>query len=183
VYGSAQLGGIIFDAQITNSNRTMYYAIAICEQTGTRLSDGAASVISFKNVYWNDGRIVFGADGITAQYAVDRDGNVDYSVQDQVQVYCYRNGSTNPVVPQIYSNGSLQPAYNIMPTWTNYYTADNLVFAIVRVNYNREKNITSIPQMRFQVQNSMTLPGDCLYDYMTNTRYGAGIDPTEIYSG
>jgi hypothetical protein len=36
--------------------------------------------------------------------------------------------------------------------------------------------------MRFKIQNSMTLPGDCIYDYMTNTRYGAGIDPAEINS-
>jgi hypothetical protein len=28
----------------------------------------------------------------------------------------------------------------------------------------------------------MTLPGDCLNDYMRNTRYGAGIPDAEIYS-
>jgi hypothetical protein len=26
----------------------------------------------------------------------------------------------------------------------------------------------------------MTLPGDCVFDYMTNTRYGAGIPKEEI---
>jgi hypothetical protein len=30
------------------------------------------------------------------------------------------------------------------------------------------------------MKNTMTLPGDVLYDYMTNTRYGAGIPEAEI---
>jgi hypothetical protein len=28
----------------------------------------------------------------------------------------------------------------------------------------------------------MHLPGDVLFDYMTNTRYGAGIAPGDIYA-
>jgi hypothetical protein len=35
--------------------------------------------------------------------------------------------------------------------------------------------------MTFVIENSMKLAGDCLYDLMTNTRYGAGINPEEIY--
>ena len=34
--------------------------------------------------------------------------------------------------------------------------------------------------VKFHVTNSMTQPGDCIYDYMTNEMYGAGIDPAEI---
>jgi hypothetical protein len=30
------------------------------------------------------------------------------------------------------------------------------------------------------MNNSMTQPGDVLYDMMTNTRYGAGIAPADI---
>jgi 1-deoxy-D-xylulose 5-phosphate reductoisomerase len=57
---------------------------------------------------------------------------------------------------------------------------NNLVFAIVEVTYNKTKNVTSLPNMSFAIQNSMTMPGDCLWDYMTNTRYGAGIPASEI---
>jgi hypothetical protein len=58
----------------------------------------------------------------------------------------------------------------------------DLVFAIIRLDYDAEKNVTGLGNVRFKISNSMTQPGDCLYDYMTNTRYGAGIDPTEIYA-
>jgi hypothetical protein len=50
------------------------------------------------------------------------------------------------------------------------------------MTYSSEKNLTRIPTIRVQLTNSMTMPGDVVYDYMTNTRYGAGIDPSEIYS-
>jgi hypothetical protein len=57
----------------------------------------------------------------------------------------------------------------------------DLVFAVVEVNFNRDKNITQAPQsMKFHISNTMNQPGDCLYDYMTNTRYGAGIDAGAI---
>jgi hypothetical protein len=46
---------------------------------------------------------------------------------------------------------------------------------------NKDKGITGLPNMRFHVTNSMTLPGDCLLDYMTSTRYGAGIPREGIY--
>jgi hypothetical protein len=57
----------------------------------------------------------------------------------------------------------------------------NLCFALIRIDYNREKNVTGLGDIKFVIENSMTKPGDCLYDYMTNTRYGAGISAEEIY--
>ena len=74
------------------------------------------------------------------------------------------------------------PAWSIMPGWTSAHTMNDLVFAIVKVEYNKEKNVTKLGKLDFKIRNSMTEPGDCLYDYMTNTRYGAGIDPQEINS-
>lgn len=181
VYGSAQLGGIITDAQITNDNKTMWYCITIAEQTGVRMSEGMMSEISFQDVFWDDQRIVFKSDGITADYTVDRDGNVDYSLQDQVKLYLYSGNSSSQVAP---NNYGIVPAvaYSLMPNWTAYHQMSDLIFALVRVDYNRDKNVTGLGDVRFHVKNDMTLPGDCLYDYMTNTRYGAGISPTEIYS-
>ena len=57
-----------------------------------------------------------------------------------------------------------------------------LVFCIVKIKYNKEKDITSLGEMEFKLNNTLTLPGDVIYDYMTNERYGAGIDSAEIYS-
>jgi hypothetical protein len=59
---------------------------------------------------------------------------------------------------------------------------NELIFSVVRVEYSREKNVTGIGDLKFHIQNSMFLPGDVLYDYMTNTRYGAGIAQAEILS-
>jgi hypothetical protein len=180
VYGSAHLGGIITDAQISNNNSRMHYVIAISEKTGTLLSDSSDSVFTFNDIYWNDQRIVFKSDGITANYTVDKDSNVDYSIQDLVKVYCYRGNSTSPVVPTGYTNGSLSPAYSIVPTWTSNHAMTNIVFAVVEVNYNKDRNVTNIPTVKFHITNSMTQPGDCIYDYMTNSVYGAGIPVEEI---
>jgi hypothetical protein len=183
VYGEAYLGGIVTDARLTNSNQTMWYCITLCEKTGTKISDSADSVITFKEIYWNDQKIVFQSDGITAASTVDNDGTVNTDINDLVKIYCYNNGSTSPVVPTGYTNGSLLAAYGVWATgseWTSSYTMNNLVFALVCVTYNKDKSVTGLPNMKFKLKNSMTQPGDCLYDYVTNTRYGAGIDSAEI---
>lgn len=182
VYGTARVGGIITDVKMSADNQTMWYVLTICEVTGNLLSSGSASVSSIDDVYWNGNRIVFKSDGITTSYMLDADGNQDTSIDGLVQIYLYRDGSAYPIVPDNYTNGSLSPAYSIMPGWTSNHTMSKLVFAIVKVTYNKEKNITGMPNISFVVNNTMTLPGDCLYDYMTSTRYGAGIDPTEIKS-
>lgn len=182
IYGMAHLGGIITDAQASNANQVITYAVTIAEKTGTKLSTGTASTFTFNDVFMNDQRIVFKADGITVNYTTDRDGNIDYSAQDLIKVYCYAGNSNTPVVPSGYTNGSLQNAYAVMPNWDSTYMMNDLIFALVKVTYNKDKGITNIPNMRFQITNSMTKPGDCLYDYMTNTRYGAGIPSTEIYT-
>lgn len=181
IYGSAYAPGMLTDAQISNSNTTMHFVYTICERTGTRLSDSVASTVQFNDIYINDQRCVFKADGITVDYTVDKDSNVDYSMQNLVRVYCFAGNSTSPVVPVGYTNTSLSNASSIVPTWNATYNMSNLVFAVVEVNFNRDKNVTAAPSsVKFHVTNSMTLPGDCIYDYMTNTMYGAGIPAAEI---
>jgi hypothetical protein len=59
---------------------------------------------------------------------------------------------------------------------------NNLIFAVVEVNYSLDKGITNLPNMTFTITNSMSQPGDVIYDYMRNTRYGAAIPVEEIYS-
>ena len=286
VYGSAHLGGIITDAVLTNNNTTMYYCITLCEQTGTVFSTGKDSRYSLNEVYWDDKRIVFQDDGVTAAYMVDRDSNIDYSIADLVKIYFFQSSyqSTDPgytitsymantaavphysvpigtgsknffyyqgqtnfgsnnttsrlvsgdrviitnhantqqtmtgtvtnsnidcitanitsytgTVGSLVANATIrsyisqQPVfgysltsrvygYDIMPGWDSTYTMPDLVFAIVKVDYNKEKNLTGMPSIQFKMKNTMTLPGDCLYDYMLNTRYGVGLSPEEIKS-
>jgi hypothetical protein len=181
IYGSAYAPGMLTDAQISNSNTTMHFVYTICEQTGNKLSDGLHSVFTFNDIYINDQRCVFQSDGITVDYTADKDGNVDYSMQNLVKVYCYAGGSVYPTVPTGYTNISLSSAYNIVSGWTSSYQMTDLVFAVIEVNFNRDKNVTSAPSsLKFHITNSMTLPGDCIYDYMSDSMYGAGINPAEI---
>lgn len=181
VYGNAYLGGIITDAQVSNSNKTMTYCITLCEKTGVKMSDGQTSQISPVNVYWNDQRIVFKVDGSTVNYSTDREGVADYSLSGLVKIWVYSGNSSTPMP---FSGFTVQntPAYSRIPGWTSNHVMNDLVFAVIEVTYDKEKNVTGLGDLVFHLRNTMTLPGDCIYDYMTNTRYGAGIDPMEIYS-
>lgn len=182
VYGSAFIKGIITDAVLSNDNLTMWYCITICEKTGTLLSSGSDSVLTFEEIYLNGSKVTLQSDGITVQSTTDDDGNVNNSMNGLIKIYCFNNGSSSPVVPEGYINGNLGFAYSFFPNWTNNHDMSQLVFAIVRVEYNKEKNVTSLGDIEFKITNSMTLPGDCINDYMRNTRYGAGLTDAEIYS-
>lgn len=182
LYGQATFGGSITDAYLTPNNLNMYLVITLCEKTGTRLSTGTASAFTFNDIFMNDQRVIFQSDGITVDYSIDRDGNQDISARNLVQIYCYAGSSTTPVVPEYYTNGSLQNAYQIMPNWTSNHTMNDLVFAIVKLTYSKDKGVSRLPNMQFTITNSMNLPGDCLYDYMTSERYGAAIPVTSIDS-
>lgn len=175
LYGTAFFGGAITDAVMTNSNKTMTFCITLTEKTGAE-RDGTAATYNFKDVYWNDQRIVFKSDGFTADYTVDRNGNFDTSIEGLVKVYCYAGDTSSPVVPDNYTNGSYPNAYDVMPNWSSgTHLMSNLVFAVVEVNYNREKGITSLADMKFEISNSVKMPGDVLSDYMQNSIYGANI--------
>ena len=181
VYGTSYVSGILTDAVMSNDNTVMYYVLTLCEKTGTKISDNVASSIGFDEIYWNDQRIVFDADGITALYTLDRGSNQDPNISGLVKVYCYNNGSANQVAPTGYSITPVT-AYSIIPDWNSNKTMSDLVFAVVKITYNKSKGTTNLPTMTFKLINSMTMPGDCMYDYMTNTRYGAGIPVEDIYS-
>ena len=56
LYGTAYFGGIITDAIMTNTNKTMFYCLTLSERTGTKLSDGQATaylrVRAHRQVFW-----------------------------------------------------------------------------------------------------------------------------------
>lgn len=182
LYGTAFTKGIITDAVLTDDNKTMWYCITICEKTGTLLSTGAASAFTFNKIYLNSGEVTFQDDGITVQSITDADGNLDNKMNGFIKIYCFNSGSDSPVTPQGYTNLNLLYARDLMPNWTAAHAMSDLVFVLVRVEYNKERNVTSLGDIEFKITNTMTLPGDCVNDYMRNTRYGAGIPDTEIYS-
>jgi hypothetical protein len=181
LYGTSYLGGTITDAVMTNSNQTMYFAITLSEKTGLVYSTNTASNYLVQDVYWNNQRIIFQDDGVTCDYTVDTNSIVDSSLHGNLKIYCYKGNSDSPAIPEGFTNANPPKAYEVMPGWSSgTHMMNDLIFAIVELDYNQANSITSLGQLLFHIQNTLHLPGDVLYDYMTNTRYGAGIDPTEI---
>ena len=181
VYGTAFMGGIVTDAQLTNDNQTMWYCITLCEKTGNLIS-GTPSVISFEEIYLDECLVSFNTDGRSVASIKDADGVVNTDIAGLVTIYCYSGSSTSPVVPKGYTAATSPSAYSLFPEWTSNHTMNDLVFVIVRIDYNKDKGVTSLPTIEVKLKNTMSQPGDVLFDYMTNTRYGAGINPAEIYS-
>jgi hypothetical protein len=167
---------------MTNDNQTMWYCIVLCERTGTVFSTATPSVLHFDAVYWNENQINFRSDGYTVASFSDEDGVIDTSPDGLIRVYPFSGNSQSPVSLTNAAAGNTAYAYDIFPEWTSNHTMNELIFAIVRVDYSREKNVTGIGNMQFKLRNTMVQPGDCIFDYMTNPRYGAGIQVEEINS-
>ena len=181
LYGEAIIPGIISDAHLSTNRQTMTYVFTIAEKTGTKISDDLASTYIFRKMYWADQLVVFKADGITIDYTLDRDGNQDISLRGLATVRFYAGGSASSY--QLAPEGdsiTATNAWSVVPNWTTDHAMPDLLFAVVTITYNQDKGNTGVPTLLFHVVNSMTLPGDCLYDYTTNTRYGAGIAAGDI---
>jgi hypothetical protein len=181
VYGTAFLSGIVTDAEMSNNNKTMHFCITISEKTGVVFSTNQASTTTFRTVYWNDQRIIFKSDGVTVDYTQDRQGVIDRSLESRVRIYCYDGGSNQPRAVQGAGSSGLVNADTLFSAWgSSTHQMNNLVFAVVRVDYDRDRGVTGLGDVKFQIENSMTKPGDCLFDYFTNGVYGAGVPNTEI---
>jgi len=178
LYGDAYFGGNLTDAQLSNDYKKMTYCLTLAEVTGEKLSTGLQTAYTFNKVYLNNNRVVFKADGFTVDYTLDSGGNQDISMRDLVKVYFYKNQTG---IQPTGSSGTTPPSYTVMPGWTlATHPMSNLLYAIVEVTYNRDKNVSALPDCQFHITSNMTLAGDCLVDYMLSTRYGAGIDVSEI---
>lgn len=188
LYGSAYLGGKITDAQLVDANKTMWYCLTLSETPTTstlRLSDGAAVTTTVDEVYWNNQRVYFKADGITIDYLVNQDGVVDTSPRDLVKIYLY-NGSAGPTRPSdlleyLPSLPTLHgDARTLMPGWVSDERMLGLTFALVRISYNRDKGITGLPELQFKVSNNLFRPGDAIFSFLRNEISGAGLPLDQI---
>lgn len=179
VYGTAFVEGMITDAVLSADKQTMFYCVTLCEKTGA-LINGTDSVISFDQVFWNGNRVEFAPDGVTVSGMVSDDGDVVINYTDRVKFFPFNNGSDAATNFTTQANGNTAPAYTVFPNWTPSHSMDQLVFCLVRVQYDGANRVTGLGNLRFRLSNTMRRPGDVLNDYMTNTRYGAGIPPEEM---
>lgn len=178
VYGQAYVTGSIVDAAQSADGSSMWYALAIAEKTGNLLN-GTPSVISIDEAYWNNYKLRFGSDGVTVIKGYDANAIENADIANNIKIYAF-SGSSNDPIPVGNSGTPSAPAYNLFPNWNSTYTMPDLVFALVKVNYSASASVKGLGTVSFKLNNTMTKPGDCIYDYMTNTRYGAGIPPEEI---
>jgi hypothetical protein len=179
LYGTAYTAGIVSDAQMAGDAMTMYYCLTFCEQTGPLMSTGAPSIITVEKVYWNENRINFKSNGVTAASFEDASGTVSTTIDGLIDFYFYSGNSANQVFPFGLS-GTTAAAYTRMQGWTPNHMMNDLVFCIVKVKYDKEKSVTGLGNVKVQLKNTLKLPGDVMNDYMTNTRYGAGIKEQDI---
>jgi len=187
VYGRAFTSGKVFDVRMDNNNQTMWYAMALSENTGALLSTGASCVFTFRRIFYNNSRVVFQNDGITVDHTVDVNGKIDYSLKDLVKIYCYQGStdSSNQKAPLGYTLSSAVNAYDVFPQWETPvgaygHKAQGLVFALIKVDYDKEKNAAGLGSFVVELENSLKLPGDVLADYMNSQYYGGNIPFTKI---
>jgi hypothetical protein len=89
-------------------------------------------------------------------------------------------GSESPMGQRYYTTSNTLPAYNLMPGWTVNHQMSNLVFALIRVDFDPERDVTKLGRLQFQVTNTLSNPADVMNDFMTNPIYGAGIPDGEL---
>lgn len=178
LYGAAHFGGYGVDFERTANLKTAYYVIALSEITGEHL-DTTPAAYTFHDVWLDDNKVTFQADGITVDATIDSNGNEDESMRGLIKIYMY---SPDPLQPDGFG-GTTPNSYDVIPSWNiATHLMTDLMFAIVELTYNKSKNVAELPKCTFHMENSLTLPGDVLNDYAQNSIYGANIPASSINS-
>lgn len=179
VYGSANTKGIITDARLSNENKTMTYVLVISEKTQT-------GTFSVGDVYWNDQKLVFdttaGSEHIVRS-SIDQNGagssNTNFDGLIRCRIYSGSVDAANQIFP-LPGTGNTANARTALGESDSNYLLNDLVFAVIQVDYNSQKGTTGLGQITFQINNTLKNPGDVWLDYMTATRYGAGYSVAQI---
>lgn len=180
VYGTAWVGGTIVDLSITSDNQKLYYCLALSEVTNTNQGQ-TPDAITFGAIYYGGKRVVFdGTEPFKVIQLVDEStGIVDTSIAGKINIYLYSNGSNSPANSS-QSAISLMNSAGLTYTWANSKLMTNCAFAIVQLTYSQTANIRGIEQTKFQITNNRNSAGDCIQDYLINTRYGAALPLAQI---
>ncbi len=169
LYGQAFTSGPIFDAAISNENKTMTYCIALSEETQT-------GTFSCSQVFMNDVELFFSGNSVTSHRDPNQSTDTSYAGNVRLNIYAGGSGATDCIFPAV--GGA--SATSIVPHWGANHTANNMVFAVLQIDYDAENGLNGLPQMTFKMNNTLNNPGDCLFDYLTDSRYGAGLSTSQI---
>lgn len=179
IYGTAYTGGAIIDTSITQDNHTIYWVFALSEVTNTE-NGGTGDDISFGNIYWGGKLCVFDTTNLTKVVKLrDESTGIEENISGFMNIYLYKNGSYSGVNTSA-SAISVMQNINLIYKWNASKLMSNTAFAIVQLKYSQKRNLTGLAQTRFQIINSRTDTGDCIYDYLTSARYGAAVLPENV---
>jgi len=181
VYGSAFIGGPITAAFISEDQQTMWYVISLAEVLDTA---GSPENV-FGNVYYDGKLVTF--DSPTSASIANLQTNTSPATYDtkpagKLFIYKFPNGSSSGI------NTGGQTAWEILSDsqipsaarWTSADTMTNCTFIIVKILFNPDAGLVSLGTITAQLTNTVTKPGDAIYDYLINTRYGCAIPSTRI---
>lgn len=211
VYGNQFVSPVIVDALLSTDQQTMWYVLAFSEATD-------AGEITFGDVYWDDKLLVFdpaNPQTISCWYVPATSGGAEANaritgVAGKIGMWFYSNGSFNETthrcIDTFGTNAVSQEKSNIdaisvlndggIPAeirWTAQNLMSNTVFAICGVQYDSNHSITTLGQIKAEIQNTLGTgrnaanelvpdlgPGSVIKDYLTNSRYGAGIPVANV---
>ncbi len=175
MYGRNFTGGIIIDAEIKNENKTMAYCMVISEYN-------AIDTWEIRDIYRGDSKLNFDpSNPFRVASITDPNATSSTNVNNKIRVRVYAGGSAS--ANQIFPTTSKANAYAASGTqgfcqfknWTSANSMDDLVFAIVEIDYDPENGLTGLGAFTFDLHNDTDRPADVLLDYLTNDRYGAGL--------
>jgi len=125
LYGQAFTSGPIFDAAISNENKTMTYCIALSEETQT-------GTFTCSQVFMNDVELIFTGNTVTSHR--DPNQSTDTSYAGNVRLNIYAGGSSgSDVIFPTSGTGSSTAATTIVPHWGVNHTANNMVYAVLQI--------------------------------------------------
>lgn len=179
LYGRATMGGALSDLAISpNSDDIIQFVFTLAMATGNNIA-GDPTTYELKNVYFNNQKVNFDTDSYTVLSLTDDEGTTDNSVANQMGIGLWNSSSFQ--IDQVgLEDGLGYDARNIINHWGPNHAMSGLLFGVAEITYNPDVGLDKIPDIRFDIQSSLTAPGDVLYDYMTNTVYGCGIGESAI---
>ena len=152
VYGDAYCGARFIDAVLSIDGRSMYYVMVI-----SHISPNGQFGFDMSGMYWGDRKITFSSPSSTQVVSLtDGAGNVDGKINGNLFVALYTSTQSGVIssangaaLPSSFMGGSDIPAeLRWSPTGRQM---NGLAFAIVKLNYNRDAETTSMQTLTFKV--------------------------------
>ena len=184
VYGSRRIGGTRVYVETTDSggatSGTEYLHLVLALAQGGTRADGTDSISAINTIYFND------------RTAWSAGGGIDSYFSGLVTIKGWLGKNDQTVASPDYSAGS----FSLSADWTSNHRMRGVAYIYVICKYDRDKfpgapTITvDIDGKRIQAVNSLgtwvntaseiSNPANILYDYLTNTRFGKGLNASEL---